>query len=89
MTASNAPETPLPPAAAEVGVPRRAWLIVALLAAASALNYLDRNIVAVLKPVLKSEFALTDGLASKKWTWIQAAVMSFFVGWFSKATGER
>ncbi len=29
------------------------------------------------------------GLASKKWTWIQAAVMSFFVGWFSKATGER
>ena len=29
------------------------------------------------------------GLASKKWTSIQAAMMSFLVGWFSKATGER
>ena len=29
------------------------------------------------------------GLASKKWTSIQAALMLFFVGWFSKATGER
>ena len=29
------------------------------------------------------------GLASQKWTPIQAALMVFRVGWFSKATGER
>jgi ACS family hexuronate transporter-like MFS transporter len=75
MTASNAPETPLPPAAAGAGVPRRAWLIVALLAAASALNYFDRNIVAVLKPVLKSEFALTD----VHYSWLVTAFMAPYV----------
>ena len=29
------------------------------------------------------------GLRRKKWTSIQAALMSFLVGWFSKAIGER
>ena len=34
-------------------------------------------------------FSQPNGLASKKWTETQAAVMSFFVVCFSKATGER
>jgi ACS family hexuronate transporter-like MFS transporter len=75
MTPPTAPEPIPPPAAAEAGVPRRAWLIVALLAAASALNYFDRNIVAVLKPVLKSEFALTD----VHYSWLVTAFMAPYV----------
>ena len=54
---------------------RRAWLIVALLAAASALNYFDRNIVAVFKPVLKAEFALNDG----HYSWLVTAFMAPYV----------
>ncbi len=42
-----------------------------------------------LKPGRYTLAATDGGLASKKWTSIQAALMSFFVGWFSKATGER
>lgn len=75
MIAPAAPETPHPPVAAQAGVPRRAWLIVALLAAASALNYFDRNIVAVLKPVLKSEFTLTD----VHYSWMVTAFMAPYV----------
>lgn len=75
MTAPTAPATTLPSASAEAGVPRRAWLIVALLAVASALNYFDRNIVAVLKPVLKSEFTLTD----VHYSWMVTAFMAPYV----------
>jgi hypothetical protein len=35
------------------------------------------------------ELHLALGLASKKWTPIQAALMSFSFCWFSNATGER
>lgn len=69
------------PASASLSVPessvvsRRAWLIVALLALASALNYFDRNIVAVLKPVLKAEFALTD----VHYSWLVTAFMAPYV----------
>jgi ACS family hexuronate transporter-like MFS transporter len=63
--------TPSPDSA----VSRQAWLIVGLLAAASALNYFDRNIVAVLKPVLKAEFALTD----VHYSWLVTAFMAPYV----------
>ncbi len=39
---------------------RRRWIILALIFAAMVLNYVDRQIVSVLKPVLKAEFALDD-----------------------------
>ncbi|MCG7349614.1 MFS transporter [Sphingomonas sp. ACRSK] len=39
---------------------RRRWVIVAVIFVAMVFNYLDRQIVAILKPVLKSEFALDD-----------------------------
>lgn len=39
---------------------RRRWLIVAIIFTALVFNYLDRQIVAILKPVLKTEFALDD-----------------------------
>ena len=39
---------------------RRRWLILALIFAAFALNYFDRQIVSILKPTLKSEFQIDD-----------------------------
>lgn len=39
---------------------RRLWLILVLLFGAAFLNYVDRQIVSVLKPVIKAEFGLDD-----------------------------
>jgi ACS family hexuronate transporter-like MFS transporter len=39
---------------------RRRWLILALLFGAMVLNYVDRQIVSVLKPTLKETFAIDD-----------------------------
>ena len=39
---------------------RRRWLILGVVFAAMVLNYVDRQIVSVLKPTLKSEFSLDD-----------------------------
>lgn len=47
-----------PPPAADRG--RRVWMIVALLFAASFLNYLDRQTLSVLKPTIKAEMGLDD-----------------------------
>ena len=40
---------------------RRRWLVVALLLAASVLNYVDRQAVSILSPTLQREFHLSDG----------------------------
>jgi len=39
---------------------RRRWIILALIFGAMVLNYVDRQIVSVLKPVLKAEYAIDD-----------------------------
>ena len=39
---------------------RRRWIIVALIFFAIVLNYIDRQIVSILKPTLKKEFGLDD-----------------------------
>ena len=39
---------------------KRRWFIVAIIFLAIVFNYVDRQIVSVLKPVLKSEFSLND-----------------------------
>lgn len=70
---SKPPETDL--SSQGLPVSRQAWVVVAMLAAASALNYFDRNIVAVLKPVLKEEFALTD----VHYSWLVTAFMAPYV----------
>src|SRR4051812_33070211 len=38
----------------------RRWLIVAIIFLAIVFNYIDRQIVSVLKPVLKADFGLDD-----------------------------
>ncbi|MET0465693.1 MAG: MFS transporter, partial [Chitinophagaceae bacterium] len=40
---------------------KRRWFIVAIIFLAIVFNYVDRQIVSVLKPVLKAEFSLDDG----------------------------
>lgn len=53
---------------------RRRWVILALIFCAMVLNYVDRQIVSVLKPTLKAEFAIDDrGYA----TLINAFVMCY------------
>src|SRR5687768_8808789 len=39
---------------------RRRWIILAIIFSALVLNYVDRQIVSILKPTLKSEFGLDD-----------------------------
>lgn len=39
---------------------RRRWIILAIIFGAIVLNYIDRQIVSILKPTLKSEFQLDD-----------------------------
>jgi ACS family hexuronate transporter-like MFS transporter len=39
---------------------RRRWVILALIFAAMVLNYVDRQVVSVLKPTLKAEFGIDD-----------------------------
>jgi len=39
---------------------KRRWIILALIFGAMVLNYIDRQIVSVLKPTLKTEFGIDD-----------------------------
>ena len=60
------------------------YVLIALLFTATALNYLDRQVLSLLKPTLQAEFNWTDsqfaslGTASQ----ISAIAALFFVGWF-------
>ena len=47
-------------AAAPAAALRRRWLILALLFGAIVLNYVDRQILSILKPTLKTEFGFDD-----------------------------
>src|SRR5438270_13934169 len=47
-----------PAQAGKVGYVR--WIIVALLFAATAINYIDRQTIALLKPTLQKEFSWTE-----------------------------
>src|SRR3954451_4280084 len=41
-------------------ISRRVWLLLLLLFGAAFLNYLDRQLLSVLKPVIKTEFGIGD-----------------------------
>ncbi|MBC8010765.1 MAG: MFS transporter, partial [Burkholderiales bacterium] len=55
---NSAPSNPVVSVAEPVD--RRAWLVLALLVASTFLNYFDRQILSVVKPMIKGEFGLTD-----------------------------
>jgi ACS family hexuronate transporter-like MFS transporter len=69
--------------------PRR--LLIALLFVAIALNYVDRQVLALLKPTLEARFAWTDQNYALLGTAFQitAAVSFLAVGWFVDRFGVR
>lgn len=67
------------------------WAIVALVFAAVMLNYVDRQILALLKPTLEREFAWSDGDYANMLSAFQfsAAVAFLGTGWFIDRVGLR
>ena len=61
-------------------VGRFRWVIVALLFAATAINYIDRQMIGVLKPTLSQEFGWSEGDFAQIVFWFQLA---YAVGYIS------
>jgi ACS family hexuronate transporter-like MFS transporter len=67
----------------EGAVPRTSryrWLICGLLFAATAINYVDRQIIGVLKPTLQHEFAWTESDFADVIFWFQVAYALGYIG---------
>lgn len=56
-------------------LPRRSWLLLALLFGIGLLNYLDRQTLSILKATLKGEFGLTD----THYSWLVGAFMGPYI----------
>jgi MFS transporter, ACS family, hexuronate transporter len=70
---------------------KRRWLIVAIIFLAIVFNYVDRQVLSVLKPILKKEFKLDDGgyaMIVNIFT-ICYAVMYPVTGWMVDKFGAR
>ncbi len=70
---------------------KRRWFIVAIIFLAIVFNYVDRQIVSILKPVLKAEFSLNDGgyaMLLNIFT-ICYAIMYPVTGWLVDRFGAR
>ena len=73
--------------------PRNAalMLLVALLFVGNALNYVDRQVLALLKPTLEAEFHWSDAEFAHLGSSFQIAAAGalLFVGWFVDRLGVR
>jgi ACS family hexuronate transporter-like MFS transporter len=80
-----------PPATERVGKTRAQALLVALIFFATALNYVDRQVLALLKPTLELEFHWNDEQFAHLGSSFQlaAAVTLLFVGWIVDRFGVR
>lgn len=76
MVEASAPT--LDAAAAKAG--RYRWVIVGLLFAATAVNYIDRQMIGVLKPTLVAEFGWTEGDFANIVFWFQMAYAIGYIG---------
>jgi ACS family hexuronate transporter-like MFS transporter len=56
-------------------LPRRSWLLLALLFGIGLLNYLDRQTLSILKATLKIDFSLTD----THYSWLVGAFMAPYI----------
>lgn len=56
-------------------LPRRSWLLLALLFGIGLLNYLDRQTLSILKATLKGELAMTD----THYSWLVTAFMAPYI----------
>src|SRR5258705_11745471 len=59
---------------------RYRWVICALLFAATSINYVDRQIIGVLKPTLQLEFGWTESAFGDVVFWFQAAYALGYLG---------
>jgi ACS family hexuronate transporter-like MFS transporter len=66
--------------ASSVAVGRFRWAICALLFSATAINYVDRQIIGVLKPTLQHEFAWSEIAYGDIVFWFQAAYALGYLG---------
>ena len=62
------------------GIGRYRWVICALLFAATSINYVDRQIIGVLKPTLQVEFGWTESAYGDMVFWFQAAYALGYLG---------
>jgi MFS transporter, ACS family, hexuronate transporter len=71
--------------------PKTRWIVLGLVFAAAILNYLDRQIIAILKPVLAAELGWSDRDYAHIVSAFQfsAAAAYLAVGWFVDRTGLR
>ncbi|HEX5181516.1 MAG TPA: MFS transporter [Allosphingosinicella sp.] len=67
------------------------WIVVALLFAATVINYIDRQTIALLKPTLQGEFRWSETTYSDIVIWFQAAyaIGYIFFGGFVDRVGAR
>ena len=63
-----------------VRVGRYRWMICALLFAATAINYIDRQTIGVLKPTLQAELKWTESSYADIVFWFQAAYAIGYLG---------
>ena len=72
-------------------VGRYRWVICGLLFAASAINYIDRQIIGVLKPTLQLEYGWTESAFANIVFWFQAAYAVGYLGFgkFIDRVGAR
>jgi len=66
--------------AAGVRIGRYRWLIVALLFSATAINYVDRQMIGVLKPTLQLEFGWSETAYADIIFWFQTAYALGYIG---------
>ncbi|MDO6415791.1 MFS transporter [Sphingomonas sp. BIUV-7] len=89
MTPPIAPDATIARAAGRAS--RYRWAIVALLFAATAINYIDRQMIGVLKPVLQADLGWKESQYADIVFWFQAAyaIGFLFMGRFMDAVGAR
>ena len=86
---------PVAPEATVQGAVARAsryrWAVVALLFTATAINYIDRQMIGVLKPVLQADLGWKESQYADIVFWFQAAyaIGFLFMGRFMDAVGAR
>ena len=75
----------------DAGMRRTMTLLVVLLFCGNALNYVDRQVLSLLKPTLQAEFHWSDGDYAHLGSAFQFAAASalLFVGWFVDRLGVR
>jgi ACS family hexuronate transporter-like MFS transporter len=66
--------------AQQSGIGRYRWVICAMLFAATSINYVDRQIIGVLKPTLQLEFGWTESSYGDVVFWFQAAYALGYLG---------